>query len=1153
MLGPLDVVEGGAARPLGGAKQRAVLAVLLVHRGEVLSSERLIDELWGERPPASAAKTLQVYISHLRKALGDGVLLTRGRGYQLLLAPDQLDLTEFEALVDQGRHALHEGDVEAAAEQLRRALGLWPGAPLADFAYEPFAQAEIARLEEVRLGAVEDRIEADLAIGRHVEVVGELEDLVRDHPLRERLRAQLMLALYRSGRQADALWVHQAGRRALVDELGIEPGRQLRQLQQAILEQDPELDFSPSTVVESSPKSAFVGRDREVGELLSKLEDAFAGHGRLCLLVGEPGIGKSCLAEELVRIARLRAARVLVGRCWEAGGAPPFWPWVQSLRAYVREGDRADLTDALGPEAAQIAPILPELYELLPGLREPASPQSEGARFALFHAVAELLRSASEKRPTVLVLDDLHAADTPSLLLLRFLARELGTMHVLVLALMRDVDPTPDEALTTMLAELAREPVTRRLELGGWTEDNVARYLELTAAEIASAELAAGLYAETEGHPLFVCEAVRLLSLEGVEPARVARIPQTVRDVISRRLARLSPECNRLLEQASVLGREFALDGLALLAGVPQGRVLDALDEAVAARVVLEVPGTVGRLRFAHVLIRDTLYAGLTISRRVKLHRHAAAALKARYGDQEGLHLAQLAHQSIAGGDFEDGRVYAARAGDWAMGMFAYEEAERLYSSALDALERAGSPGPEVRCELLLSLGDAQARAGDSAAAQGTFLAASELARRLGLGPALARAAAGYGGRIVWARAGTDARLVPLLESGLAALSDDDLELRVRLLARLAGALRDEHSMERRLRMSREAVVLARRVGDPGVLAYALEGYGSVIGGRPGTDAEQTAIAAELVEAAGRAGDRERLVSGQYQRFIAAIGVGDVGKAEAALTAATSVAEELRQPVQLWQVCAARAMLSLAKGRISEAEELIERALTIGERAQRGMAIPTHTLQCYTLRDFQGRLPDIEPAIRAAVNEYESQPVYRCALVHLNARLSRTTEARRALAELARDDFAMLPRDNEWLCATSLLVEACSLVRDAQSAAVLYRLLAPYRTYNVVDTPDAIRGSVARYLGLLAETLGDTTCAATHYDDAIDMNASMGAAPWLAHTQSDYARLLLARDAPSDREQAEELLNAALVTYRELGMSTHAATTSAVGHSRRRA
>jgi DNA-binding SARP family transcriptional activator len=246
ILGPLEVRSDDRPLQLGGAKPRAVLAILLTRANEVVSRDRLIDELWAENPPATAVNVLQGYVSDLRKALGSGGLVTRAPGYMVAVEPGQLDLHRFERLVEESRATLARGDAGRAADTLREALALWRGSPLADFAYEPFAQAEITRLEELRLVALEWRIEADLVVGRHAELVGELEALIPKHPLRERLRAQLMLALYRSGRQAEALEAYQEARRALVDELGIDPSQSLQELEKAILRQDPALEPTPA-------------------------------------------------------------------------------------------------------------------------------------------------------------------------------------------------------------------------------------------------------------------------------------------------------------------------------------------------------------------------------------------------------------------------------------------------------------------------------------------------------------------------------------------------------------------------------------------------------------------------------------------------------------------------------------------------------------------------------------------------------------------------------------------------------------------------------------------------------------------------------------------------------------------------------------------
>jgi DNA-binding SARP family transcriptional activator len=1153
ILGPIEAIESDGPLALGGSKQRALLGMLLLHAGEVVSSDRLIDELWPGERREEALKALQVAVSRLRKALepdrpagaDSRLILTRPPGYELRLDVGALDAQRFEALVDEGRRDLAAGDARSGRAKLEEALGLWRGPPLADLAYESFCQAEVGRLEELRISALEERIAADLALGRHAEVIGELATLVREQPLRERPRGQLMLALYRSGRQAEALDAYAEARRTLVEELGIEPARELRELHQSILEQDSGLDITaPPEPATDTTGGVFVGRESELAELLAGLDDVFAGRGRLFLVAGEPGIGKSRLAEELVRNATGRGARVLIGRCWEAGGAPAYWPWVQSLRTYVRATENAALRTQLGAGATELAQILPELRERFRDLPEPRALESEGARFRLFDATAEFLRNASEERPIVLILDDLHAADASSLLLLRFLAQELGSTRVLLLAAYRDIDPIPGQPLTEMLATVIREPLARRLSLGGLSESEVAEYVDAAAPEMVSAERVAALHAETGGNPLFVGEIVQLLAVEGVRSDSFGEvrlgIPQTVHDVIARRLDHLSEESRRILVLASVIGREFDLAMLARVADLSEEELLDRLDEPMAARVISDLSPASTRLRFSHVLIRDTVYQGLTSARRVRLHRLVVDAVEALRGSEPGPHLAELAYHSVAAGALDKALDYAKRAGDRALALLAYEESARLYRMGLATLGLADSPDDAVRCDLLLRLGEADARAGDTPAAKRAFLEAARIARELALPRELARAAAGYGGRIVWERAGGDDRLVPLLEEGLAALGDQDVELRARLLARLAGALRDEHSRDRRDALSGEAVELARRMGNPAGLAYALDGRAAVIVG-PDTIAECLALGTELCEVAERIGDMERVAAGHSHRIIAQLQVGDVRGAQADLAAASRIAEELRQPAQLWQYCASRALLALAVGELSRGEELVAEALALGERAQPTAATSVYVLQRYTLCDFRGTLADVEADVRDLVASYPNRPVFRCALALLDARLGRTPDATRELEQLTEGDVAALPFDQEWLYGMSLLAETAALLGHRESSTVLYRLLLPWAKLNVVDVGEGFRGSAARYLGMLAAAVESWDDAEPHFEHALALNASMEARPWLAHTASDYARMLRARNTRGDGARADELLETALRTYRELGMDTWAA------------
>jgi len=272
---------------------------------------------------------------------------------------------------------------------------------------------------------------------------------------------------------------------------------------------------------------------------------------------------------------------------------------------------------------------------------------------------------------------------------------------------------------------------------------------------------------------------------------------------------------------------------------------------------------------------------------------------------------------------------------------------------------------------------------------------------------------------------------------------------------------------------------------------------------------------------------------------------GDLREAEAALEAEGHLFDELRQPAQLWQVYSSRAMFALATGRLMEAGELVSKAFAFGERSLPDVAIPVYRLQCHSLRDFQGRLEEIAPAVRDLVAEYPTRPVFRCALAHVQARLGHATEAQRALDDLAQDDFAGLPFDQEWLYGMSLLAETADLLGDSGSGAVLYRLLVPWGAFSAADHPEGFRGSICRYLGLLATMTQSWDEAELHFEGAIATNARMGARPWLAHSEYDYARMLHARDGRGDRERARALLDTARKTYRELGMESYAVVAAA--------
>jgi DNA-binding SARP family transcriptional activator len=1125
---------------LGGPKQRALLALLLLHAGEAVAADRLIDELWGERPPPSARNSLQALVSRLRRALADPEahprIATRPAGYLLEVAAEQFDLARFERLCAEGRDALAANDAATAAARLREALDLWRGEPLADVAFEPFARSARDRLEETRVTALEGRIEADLALGRHAELVAELEALVKQHPVRERPVALLMLALYRSGRQAEALDAYRSARAMLVRELGLEPSRRLRDLESAILRQDTSLDAAagrapavPPDGRETSAGPALVGRTRELDVLLGGLEAAFAGRGGTFLLSGEPGIGKSRLADELASAASGRGAQVLVGRCWEAGGAPAYWPWVQVIRSHLQRPEAHTLDLALGRAGGR-----PRL--------EPAA-----ARFELFDAVCAVLRAAAAERPAVVVLDDLHAADEPSLLLLRFAAAQLERERVVIVGAYRDVDPTVGETLADALADLARRPSTTLLHLDGLSARDIGAFVRDTTGTEAVEGLVAAIHRRTEGNPLFVGELLRLIGATGRLDTHAieATIPQGVHAVIERRLRHISKRTRHSLGLASILGRDFRTDLLAAMSERREDELLEMLDEAFDARLIGAAPGRAERLRFSHVLIRDVLYADLSPLRRAALHRRAGEVIVKRAGPAPEPQLAELAHHfALAGPDAASTAVdYARRAARYALELLAFEEAARLFEVALRALDERDDV---LRCDLLLSLGEARARAGQERAAKESLLQAAGLAQATGEPEQLARAALGYGGRFVWARAGQDRRTVALLEDALRRLPRPDTPLRARVLARLAGALRDQRERERIDALSSEAVSIARRIGDPATLAYALDGrFAATMW--PENPTERLAIADELLGLAEVTGDRERTVQARYYRAgMTMLELGDIRSVEDELDTIAAIADELRQPAQRWLVSVTRATLALFQGRFDEAEGLVAEALALGRLAQSSDAVLSHRVQIFTLRWQRGALDGLRELLERSIRDYPARPMFRCMLALLHAEEGRDSDALRQLDALAADRFAALPLTNEWLFSTGFLAEAAHRLATPTHAATIYELLAPYADRNASTADYICTGSVSRFLALAAATMRRWDEAAGHFDAAVAMNARMGALPWTARTQLDYARALLERPQPRDPERAHDLLSRCTTTFRQLGMKRCAGDAAAL-------
>ncbi|MEA2398606.1 MAG: hypothetical protein QOK25_2162 [Thermoleophilaceae bacterium] len=885
--------------------------------------------------------------------------------------------------------------------------------------------------------------------------------------------------------------------------------------------------------------TALLGRQQELGDLALALAEALAGRGQFCVLAGESGIGKTRLADEIAARAASEGATVRWGRAWEGGGAPAFWPWVQVIRGLSEGGDSELLRRQLGAGAKWVAQIVPELRALLPDIEPPGSLDTDQARFALFDAVATFLCRVAGDRPLAILLDDVHAADPPTLLMLEFVARSVRDAPIFLLASYQEAAAAGRPEIDTIVNELARE--ARQIVLRRLNEADIARLIAMRGNVDPSPELARALHATTDGNPFFATEVVRLLAAEGqLERQRggaTARfpLPDTVRDAVRRRFEPLGAAAGETLQMAAVIGREFRLGTLERATGVAREQLIETLDRAVTVDLIGELEGTPGLFRFDHGLMRETLYGELSPTRRIRAHGVVGDTLEEQYANEPEPHVAELAHHFLAAapaGYAEKAADYAARAGERAMRLLAYEEAARLFEGALGSLELAG-PDPPRRAELLLALGRAQVRAGDPAATA-TLVAAAAAARTLRRPELLAQAALGFR---AFARVPgvVDEEVVGLLEEALERLDTEDSTLRARVLVRVAVQIYDRlGAADRRQELVDEAIAMARRLGDPATLGYVLHNAQLATWG-PDTREQALEWSKEVLPLAEQDGDVELVLVTHSRQADLLLELDDLPGADLEIEALDRRVRDSGEPRARAHVALQRSRRAAMDGRFDDAERLSVEAAELGARAG-DSTIPVITMgQDWGLRWSQGRLGEIEPETRQFADALPGMPVWRAALAAVYCDLGREAEARRELERLAARDFAGVPRNAVWLLAAAILAEVCADLGDRERATTLYGLLEPFARRNVVSFFGLYLGPVARYLGLLAATREDWSAAADHFTDAVLSAERAGARPVLAILRIDEARMLAARDEPGDRERALELLAEAAERARELG------------------
>jgi DNA-binding SARP family transcriptional activator len=1346
ILGPLVVVGGNESVLVRGTKRRGLLAYLLVHAGDAVALDRLVEDLWDEQAASGARGTVQTYLSQLRKLLAgsDEVTLeTRPGGYVLDVPTDCLDARRFEDLCAQ---AAQETDTRKRVALLDEALGLWRGVPLGEFAGSEWADVECTRLQTLRVRALQARTDARLNLGQHAEAIPELERLVREHSLDEQFWAQLMVAYYRSGRQAHALRAYQRARALLADELGVEPGTQLQELERQILDHAPELmlaapappiastepplpegvvtflltdiegstsmwdkdpnamsraiaryeelvgqtveeqhgfivksrgegdstlsvfpragdaataavalqgrlldeewpaglvlatrmalhtgeahlrdgdyyggslnraarirglghggqtlcsrstrdliadtlpeemqlielgthalrglqrpeqvyelgmaglpsqfpplvslDAFPTTIDLPDPSFAradeeLAGRGVELQYLESAWRKAATGARQVALISGEPGMGKSRLAYEFAQRVRAQDVVVLYGRCDE-DTIVPYQPFVEALRPCVAAYSPATLHQRLRGLEQDLARVFPELMRRMPDQPQATPDDPEAERYRLFEAMTGVMTGVTATQSVVLVLDDLHWAEKPTLLLLRHIMRSVQDAPLFIIGCYREMELARDHPLTDLVADLRRERFVTWIALDGLGEPESRALLEGLARDDINTSLSAALHRETGGNPLFLAELLRHLmetdrvslgESESAQPIDLGALdmPDGVRDVVARRLRRLPSPINEVLGTAAVVGLEFdpALVGRAVQR--PTEEILDALDQAIEARLIREDPGCRGGYAFSHALIRQTVYQALGRAGRTQMHARVGAAMEEESdGLRSAAALAQHFTQAVPLVGASKAIEYSARAGHDALEDLAFEDSVTHFERALQVLDEYAPTDQTRRVDLLTDLASAMVYVDERDGVETARLAV-EAARADGSPAQLGRSVAVLV-EPTYSAAAFPAEVTSLFDQARSVLGDSEPALRARLLAYEAFKYAAYQLQVRDGRaLAEEAVTLARSAGDPLTLADGLYALAFNLEGGPDV-ADRLALGEELVRLGKEVGPQARA----YGLHVLARAHLERAEPEALTTATTELGHiggELR-----WlpaRVYAARwqATQALLEGRFDDVRAWGDE-LRRNARAYHGAAgMQTH--QAFYLAREEGVLAQASAVGHVTAEQIGNVYMTACvALAQLEA--GDAQAALDSLDLLASRDFHRGEWESARGGALGMLAEVAATVGNAAHASALYDLLAPFEgrllaaVYGI-----ACLGAADRYLGMLSAALERWEDAEVHFERALALEEQIGGTALLPRTRYWQARCLRGRGHPGDDGAAHALLARVVEDTARLGM-----------------